>query len=367
MRAFESIQSPTDPPHRPPSAPPPEPTPSARSRHGGSPKRQLGVALVGLGYYATHQLARALQATQYCKLAGIVTGSPEKIPQWQQRYDIPDTNVYDYETMHQIANNDAIDVVYIVLPTSLHAQYAVIAANAGKHVWCEKPLAMNGAECQRMIDACHRNRVQLATGYRMQHEPNTRTIIDYASSRPYGAIRNIKALAGYNGTGGGWRMNATMGGGALYDMGVYSINAIRYASGQEPILVQSARQWSTRPELFSDVDEHTEFELAFASGIKAYGRTSVGEDANVLRVDCERGWYELAPMQAYNGVQGRTSDGKRLAQPVDDQQALQMDNDARCILEQHPVRASGQDGMRDIQLVEAIIQAAASGRPVQLT
>ena len=263
-------------------------------------KKKLGVALVGLGSYSTYQLAPALQKTKYCYLAGIVTGSPNKIPKWQKQYGIKDQNVYNYENMHRIADNEEIDIVYIVVPTGLHAKYAVIAANAGKQVWCEKPMAMNVEECQQIITACSKNKVKLSIGYRMQHEANTQTVISYASSLPYGNITSLKALAGYRGGGGsGWRFQKSMGGGALYDMGVYCINGIRYASGQEPIAVRSAAQFANRPDLFKEVDETTEFELEFASGLIAYGRTSVGESINQLRVDCEKGWYELSPMQSY--------------------------------------------------------------------
>jgi len=142
-------------------------------------KGKLGVALVGLGYYSRDLLAPALQLTKHCELKGIVTGSPEKIPIWQQKYGIASKNVYNYENMHEIANNDAIDVVYIVLPNGLHKKYTIIGANAGKHVWCEKPMAMNVLECQQMIDACAKNKVQLTIGYRMQHEPVTQQIIKW--------------------------------------------------------------------------------------------------------------------------------------------------------------------------------------------
>ena len=100
-----------------------------------SQQKVLGVALVGLGYYSTDLLAPALQRTKHCKLAGIVTGSPHKIPKWQKQYGIPDGNVYNYQNMRQIADNPEIDVIYIVLPTGLHSKYAIMAAQSGKHVW----------------------------------------------------------------------------------------------------------------------------------------------------------------------------------------------------------------------------------------
>ena len=116
-------------------------------------KEKLGVALVGLGYYSRDLLAPALQITEHCELKGIVTGSPEKVPVWQKTYGIPDKNVYNYQDMHRIVDNEDIDVVYIVLPNGLHKKYTVIAANAGKHVWCEKPMALTVKECQEMIQA----------------------------------------------------------------------------------------------------------------------------------------------------------------------------------------------------------------------
>ncbi len=328
-------------------------------------KTKLGVALVGLGGYSTGQLAPALQLTQHCELKGIVTGTPSKIPDWQKRYGIKDSNVYSYETMHEIANNDEIDVIYIVLPTGLHAKHAIIAANTGKHVWCEKPMAMNVPECQSIIDACQKNKVKLSIGYRMQHEPNTQTVIEYAKSQPFGPIQDLRALAGYRGGGGsGWRFQSKMGGGALYDMGVYTINGIRYASGLEPIAVRSASQSTSRPHIFHDVDETTEYELELPNGILAYGRTSVGESINQLRVNATEGWYELSPMQSYGGVQGKRSDGQLLNKPIRSQQARQMDDDALAILENKPVMVPGIEGLKDIRILEAIVESANIGERV---
>jgi glucose-fructose oxidoreductase len=330
-------------------------------------KTRLGVALLGLGKYAGERLAPGLQKTKHCGLVGLVTGTPSKVPTWREKYAIPEGNVYSYDTLSSMANNKEIDVVYVVTPTSLHAKYAIAAAETGKHVWCEKPMAMTVGECQSIIDACVQNGVKLSIGYRMQHEPNTRTVIEYAKSKPYGAIRRVEVLAGYAGGGGtDWRFKKSMGGGALYDMGVYSINGIRYAAGEEPIRVKSAAQRVMRPELFTEVDETTEFELEFPSGVIGYGRTSVGEEMNVLTVDCERGSYELKPMQAYDGVKGSTSDGKQLDKTVEHQQAHQMDNDALAILEGRPVMVPGEEGLRDIRLVQAIIECARTGQPVTI-
>jgi len=326
-------------------------------------QRKIGVALVGLGYYSRDLLAPALQLTQHCELRGIVTGSPEKIPIWQKQYGIADSNVYNYDNMHQVANNPDIDVVYIVLPTSLHEKYSIIAANAGKHVWCEKPMAMTEKECQNIINTCKKNKVQLTIGYRLQHEPNTQTIIQYASAKPYGKIKSVIARAGYAGGGPGpnnWRGKRAMGGGALYDMGVYPINAARYTSGQEPIAV-TAKLAVDRKEFFSEVDEHAFLTLEFKSGLMAECAASVGKNMNVLKAQCEKGWYELSPMQAYSGVRGKTSDGKLLNKTIVNQQAKQMDDDALAVMEKTQVLVPGEDGLADIRVVEAALRSHGSG------
>jgi len=327
------------------------------------PKRnkKLGVALAGLGGYSSGQLAPALQQTEHCELRGIVTGTPSKIPRWQDKYGIPDKNVYSYDTMHELADNDDIDVVYMVTPPGLHAEYLIRGAEAGKHVWCEKPMDMNVAQCRALIDAAGKNGVQLTVGYRMQHEPNTQTIIRYGEEQTYGAVQNVKTGAGYSGwhSKDSWRLDPSLGGGALYDMGVYPINGARYATGMEPIAV-SGRQRSER-DRYSEVDEFTEFELEFPGGVMASGETSFGQSMNYLDVECEQGWYNLRPFQSYSGVKGKTSDGKKLPPAGINQQARQMDDDARAIKENKAPIVPGEEGLRDIRIVEAIQESSKKG------
>lgn len=330
--------------------------------HVPRPKDKLGVALVGLGYYSTDVLAPALQLTQHCELKGIVTGSPEKIPVWQEKYGIEDQHVYNYQTMHRLADDDAIDVVYIVLPPALHCAYSIIGSEAGKHVWCEKPMAMTEAECQAMINAAARNQRTLTIGYRLQHEPNTQVIMDYARNHPYGKIVKVRAEAAYyDSRTDHWKQDKALGGGAMYDMGVYPLNAARYATGEEPIAV-TARHETNRPEVYHEVDETTHFELEFPSGARAQCMTSLGMRVNELHVDCAEGWYELKPFQGYRNVRGQTSDGKTINKPVplDNQQANQMDNDAMAIKNNTELRVPGEEGLRDIRVVEAIYIAAAT-------
>ena len=116
-----------------------------------TPGRKLGLALVGLGNYSTGELGPALRETEFVRLAGVVTGTRAKGEKWAQDFGFPTTSVYDYATMDRIADNPDIDIVYIVTPVALHAEQTIRALQAGKHVICEKPMAMSVAECDQMI------------------------------------------------------------------------------------------------------------------------------------------------------------------------------------------------------------------------
>lgn len=324
-------------------------------------KQNLGVALVGLGYYSTDLLAPALQLTKHCSLKGIVTGSPEKAKRWQQQYNIAEKNTYDYAGFKAIANNPDIDVIYIVLPPSMHAEYVIKAAEAGKHVWCEKPMAMTVDECQSMIDACKKNKVKLSIGYRMHHEPNTQKIIQFRKDKTYGNITKVSAVAGYrDNRSNHWKQTKALGGGSMYDMGVYPLNATRYVTGLEPVAV-TAKQSTTRPEIYKDVDETMQFRLEFPGGAIAECETSFGKGMNSLQVTCDKGWYKLEPFQQYSGINGVTSDGKQLNATVPNQQAKQMDEDALAIIQNKAVLVPGEEGLKDIRVVEAIYKSVTKG------
>lgn len=329
-------------------------------------KEKLGVALVGLGYYSTDLLAPALQLTKNCSLVGIVTGTPSKAEKWKQMYNIADKNIYNYQNFDSVANNPDIDIIYIVLPPSMHAEYSIRAAKAGKHVWCEKPMAPSVTDCKNMIDACNKNKVKLSIGYRMHHEPNTKKIIQLRKDLVYGKVVKVEASAGYfDPRTDHWKQKKNMGGGVMGDMGVYPLNATRYATGLEPIAV-TATASTTRPEIYKEVEETMNFELEFPGGATATCVASFGKGMNNLQVDCSKGWYKLSPFQAYSGIDGVTSDGVKLNQTIQNQQALQMDDDALAIKNNTPVMVPGEEGLKDTIVVEAIYRSVASKSKVKI-
>lgn len=323
-----------------------------------SNQKKVGIALVGLGYYSTDLLAPALQETHTAYLAGIVTGTPSKEKIWMEKYGIPEKNVYNYENFDRIAANPDIDIVYVVLPNSLHKEYTIRAAKAGKHVICEKPMALNASECEEMIKACRDNGVQLSIGYRMQFEPYTQEAMRLGQEKVFGEVLQITCGAAFRSAGrDSWRMKKAMGGGAMMDMGVYALQASRYVTGEEPVEI-NARAYVTRPGLFKEVEEVMQFDLKFPSGCIASLSTGFHAEYNYLKVFAEEGWFELEPFQAYRGIHGRTSNGEMKFSDIN-QQAAQMDEVAECILNGKPMRVPGEEGLRDMIVVDQIFACAA--------
>ena len=329
-------------------------------------KERLGIALVGLGYYSTDLLAPALQMTEKCYLAGIVTGTPAKAETWKAKYKIPDKNIYNYQNFDQIANNPDIDIVYVVLPPSMHREYVVRAAKAGKHVFCEKPMAPSVADCEAMIKACSSSKVKLAIGYRCQHDPNIQAIRKLAREPKFGKVKMVTSAAGYfDVRTDHWKQKKSLGGGVMGDMGVYALQGARLATGEEPISV-FAQASTTRPDIYKEVEETMMFMLDFPSGAKASCQTSFGINMNHLQVNYEKGWAKLEPQSGYNGNKGSLSDGTLIEFPIKNQQAKQMDEDCDAILRGTDLIAPGEEGLRDIRVVEAIYKSAAEGKVIRI-
>ncbi len=325
-------------------------------------KKSLGIALVGLGSYSTGQLGPGLTKTSHCHLAGIVTGSPEKIPQWREEYNIPEKNVYTYENFDSIIDNSDIDIVYVVLPNFMHKEFCIRAARAKKHVICEKPMAMNVEECQEIIDACNENKVKLAVGYRMQSEPATERLTTMIKEKKYGKPHLVQASAGYvsRGNPDQWRLKKELaGGGALLNMGVYAIQGAIYAAQELPSAVR-AQEFSTDPSYYNDTDETITAQLEFPSGTVAAIYTSHNAKGDRFFVSCENGWIELDKAHSYGVIKGNTSDGTVINSGPQSQQAIQMDDFALHILKGAPNKAPGSMGKRDMVICAAIYESIAT-------
>ncbi len=332
------------------------------------PNKKLGVALVGLGYYATHKIAPGLVASEYCTLKGIVTGTPSKEKEWIAKYSLPKKNIYNYDNFDKIAENDEIDIVYIVLPNAMHADFVIRAAKAGKHVICEKPFDISVKKAAAAVDACKKEGRLLQIGYRCQYDPYHQELMRVGQSKELGSIKVIRSGHSFFGVrGSNWRYTdkALAGGGPLMDVGVYCIQGARYATGEEPLAV-SATAYNTYPNLMDGMEETILFSMEFPSGAVANIASSYAARANFIDVSAEKGSYGLGPAYGYDGAQGYIQ-GDKMSFQAKNQQAAQMDAFALNIQNNTPVKASGEDGLQDMRIIEALYKSASqNGTRVKL-
>jgi glucose-fructose oxidoreductase len=336
------------------------------------PDRKLGVALVGLGAYSTGELAPALRETRSCYLAGVVTGSPEKGTRWAREFRFPERNIFSYATMAQLKNAPDIDIVYVVTPNALHAGHAIAAAQAGKHVISEKPFTTTVADAEAVIAACRDAKVKLSIGYRLHFDPYYRELMRLARERDFGdfTLAGGEHARDAKGTEG-WRLSKTLGGGPLRDLGIYVIQAACMAAGEvAPVSVTAQQSPTTRPGIFIEVEESMKWTMTFANGfvcdcVASYANPRPRND---FRAQGPKGWIKINNAYGYRDLEGVTSRG-RLAyyqHPPVRQQTTQMDDFARCILENRPSLVPGEMGLRDMKIISAIYEASSSREPVQL-
>jgi predicted dehydrogenase len=334
--------------------------------------KKLGFALVGVGSLTMGQLLPAFAKCKYAKAVALVSGHPDKARQQADKYGIDAKNIYNYDNYDTMKDNPDIDVVYVVLPNSMHAEYTIRAARAGKHVLCEKPMANSVEDCQAMIDACNAAKRKLMIAYRMHYEPMTIKAIELArSAADIGDIKMITAEAGFNmGDPRQWRCHRPLsGGGSLMDMGIYALNAVRYLSGQEPNEVTAVSYSTPNDPRFTDIEETISFELKFESGIVASVLSTYGFGCGRFRLYGTRGQLEAEPFQSYSGNRLWITRGRRREEvayePVN-HFSTEMDDFCQCILSDKPSRTAGEEGLKDIRVMMAAYESAKNGRAVKI-
>lgn len=329
----------------------------------------LKVAICGLGSYGS-RVAEAMKDSQKAKLVGVVSGTPSKVKEWQSKYNIPEKNCYNYENMDNIRNNPDIDAVYVITPNALHKEHVIRVAKAGKHAICEKPLSVNAKDGQDMVDACRKANVKLLVGYRLHFEPKTLEIIRMRNAGEFGKVLFFQGLSGFRiGDPKQWRLDRKLaGGGAMMDIGIYSINGARYMIGEEPIWV-TAQETKTNPTLFKEgVDETILFQLGFPGGAVASCLSTYSmNNLDKFFLNGDKGFAELNPSTGYGPIKGRTNKGE-LTHPHKTHQTVQMDEMASIILENKKpiVPVDGEEGVKDLKIIDAIYAAVKSGGKVSL-
>ena len=347
------------------------------------PNKKLGMAVVGLGGYATRSVGPEIAACQHVRLAGVVTGDAEKGRSWAKEHGFEQDAIYSYENFDTIASDDRIDFVHIALPNSMHAEFAIRAAQAGKHVMVEKPMAISSQQCEKMIAAAKEAGVLLGVNYRLHWEPHHVKATERLSSGIIGDLTNgnyefswgyARALTGPNKDNvKKWLLDPKMaGGGALFDTGVYPIQAACYLTGREPVAVRGFPA-TRHPDLFPEgVEETMSYELLFDDGFQALCRASYSQSFHQCTTLGPKGLVEILPGQK-GSVFGQSGAGnpnpKRLfvnKKEIELRQTLQqaelLDAFAVAMNEGNQTfQTPGEMGLRDIRIVERVYESAAKG------
>jgi predicted dehydrogenase len=340
---------------------------------GAQSGKKIGFAVMGLGQLGLGQIIPAFQHAKIAKLTALVSGHPDKAKATAEKYGVDPKNIYNYDNFDKVKDNDQIDVVYVVLPNNMHSDFVVRAANAGKHVLSEKPFDVSPEKCQVAIDACKKNNRKLQIGYRLMYEPNNLALVDAVKQKTIGDLKMVECGAGFSiGDPNQWRLKMSMaGGGCLMDIGIYSLSAARYITGEEPTEVSAMTFANRQDPRFKEVEEHCNFQLRFPSGVLASCTSSYSCGLNRFRAMGTRGWAEVEPALSYNGVKfhksgrGGQPESPDLGDP--NQFATEMDALAQCILDNKEPKASGEHGLRDVKIMRAIYQAAESGKTIKLS
>jgi glucose-fructose oxidoreductase len=344
---------------------------AAQVRVPEPPGPKLGYALVGLGSLAINQIMPAFARSDRSKLVAFVSGHRDKADKLAARYGVAAKNIYNYENYDSIKDNPEIDVVYVVLPNSMHAEYTIRALKAGKHVLCEKPMANTAAECEQMIAASKAADRKLMIAYRLHYEPYTNALIKVARDEEFGKLRVVLADAGFPiGDPTQWRLNKKMaGGGSMMDIGIYALNASRYLTGEEPVEVNAMIETTPNDPRFREVEENISFQLRFPSGVLANCTSSYGAPLNRFRVVGTGGWAELEPALSYDGLKMRAGTWTKIEeriQPVANHFTAEMDHFSDCVTSNKAPLTAGEEGLKDLRIIEAIYKSAAAHAPVKL-
>jgi predicted dehydrogenase len=329
-----------------------------------SSPRKIGYAVIGLGRIADIFM-RGVQLASNSAITALVSGHRDKADRIAAQYSVPSGSIYNYESFDEIARNPAVDAVYVALPNSMHADFTIRAAKAGKHVLCEKPMSVTVAEAEAMIAACKAAPVKLMIAYRCQYEPTLLRAVKLIRDGSLGKIQSIESAFGFNEVAGEWRLNKKLaGGGPLYDVGIYSLNACRFFTGEEPSAISGYTSVIDHDGRFDEVEENVVWNMKFPSGIVASCATTYGAQMDgYLRIQGSKGSLELDPAFNYDGVhlRGRYS-GTRIDEPSAShhpyQFQIEADHFSNCVLNNVEPKTPGEEGLRDMRHITEIYRSA---------
>jgi predicted dehydrogenase len=337
---------------------------------GQAAGRKVGYCVIGLGRIADHFL-RGVHDSSTSQITGLVSGHRDKALRVAAQYGVPESSIYSYEQMDAFRDNKTIDAVYVALPNSMHAEYTIRSAKAGKHVLCEKPMSTTVADSEAMIAACKAAKVKLMIAYRLHYEPTTLRAIELIRNGNLGQVQAIVSANGFNIKPGEWRATKTMGGGGpLLDVGIYELNAARYLTGEEPESFTATLSTIDHDGRFDTVEENTAWTMKFPSGTLASCNTTYGASMpGFYRVYGSKGWLEVDVFSYQNlhlRANYKSPDPNAPAITLDElnpekdpkQFVREADHFSECILENREPKTPGEEGLRDMRYMQQIYRAA---------
>ncbi|GAB4457075.1 MAG: Gfo/Idh/MocA family oxidoreductase [Armatimonadaceae bacterium] len=362
------LQKPMEPPY-------PEP----RKVPALPPEQRVGFAIVGLGKFATQQILPSFSDCRQAKVVAFVTGDPAKGRALAAQYGVDPQNICGYDEMDKLREMP-VEAAYIITPNALHRPHTLAALKAGKHVLCEKPMATSSSDCETMIKAARDANKKLMIAYRAQYEPFNLECIRLCRSGELGRLNTITSDHGRqlnpSEPADRWRADKELaGGGSLVDIGIYSLQAARYLTGEEPIEVLARIESPENDPRFREVECTVHWTMRFPSGALANLSSSYDwHDTKRFRVQGSDAWLELDPATDYYKHRLRVGrpgkDGQtRIEEPQITEQnqfARQIDHMAECIRENKTPRTPGEEGLRDVRYMEGIYEAGRTGKLVKL-
>jgi predicted dehydrogenase len=333
-------------------------------------KRKIGYAIVGLGQLALEEVMPAFGECTHSKPVALVSGHADKAKQVAEVYDIPPENIFNYDNYDDLAKCRDVDAVYIILPNSMHAEFTIRAHKAGKHVLCEKPMAVNVTECEQMIAAAAQAKRKLMIAYRLRYEPFNKKAIELCDSEEVGAIKLISASNTQNVEAPNIRLSGELAGGPLGDVGIYCLNAARYLTQREPVEAFGYAHQPKNDPRFREVPESVTFALRFADGAEAHCSCSFGSaQSRFFRVEGAKGVVDMNNAFSYFGQELRLnndSGSQRFMLKPANHFAAEMDHFAQCILQDKESRTPGAEGLADMRAIAAIEESIRTGKSTKV-
>ncbi len=326
-------------------------------------------AVVGSGWISQIAFLPSAAQTGNSEITAIVTGNPDKAQKLAEFHGIK--HVFTYDQYDDMLKSGVVDAVYIALPNSMHADYAIRAARAGVHAMVEKPLARTEAESIAMVDAFAKAGKFLMTAYRLHVHPGTLEVLELVRSGAIGDPRYFTSTFSFQMGGGNHRLSVEHWGGPLQDVGVYCINAVRQLFSDEPIEAVAMRSIGT-DERFSEVEEMIAATLHFPKGRIGQFIASFGADGidsyqivgSKGQIEVQGGYRFDVPMTYRMSIEGKITEKTF---PVSDHFSAQTAYFSDCIQKNARPEPDGEEGLADMRVLLAIEASAASGKSQKIS